>query len=232
MIDVTPFEKLGRFDNDWLRARYHFNFANYYDPRRTGFGPLLVWNDDTIQPKRGFDFHGHRDMEIISYIRSGALSHRDSLGHDERVPAGTIQVMSAGHGIVHSEHNREDEPMTLFQIWIQPSETGIEPRYVDAPVSEVPQGPGFVPLASGRVGVKPVAAIQQDASVLRLLLGAGEQASHPLGPARRAYLVGNSGQFKVNGVAVKARDGIAVAKEDNVLIEAASATELILVDIP
>ncbi|MEX0760206.1 MAG: pirin family protein, partial [Tistlia sp.] len=129
MIDPRPFDSLGRFDNDWLAARYHFSFAGYHDPRRGGVGPLLVWNDDTIQPQTGFEQHGHRDMEIITYVRKGAISHRDHLGNEGRTEAGDVQVMSAGKGILHAEFNREAEPTQIYQIWIRPETAGVPPRW-------------------------------------------------------------------------------------------------------
>ncbi len=119
MITVTPFDKLGAFRNDRLDAHHHFSFADYHDPDRMGLGALRVWNDDTIQPQTGFGAHPHRDMEIITYVRSGAISHEDNLGNKGVTRAGDVQVMSAGSGIVHAEMNEADEPATLFQIWIQ-----------------------------------------------------------------------------------------------------------------
>ena len=232
MIDVIPFESLGRFDNDWLHARYHFSFSGYRDPKRNGVGALLVWNDDEIEPHRGFDFHPHRDMEIVTYVRRGALSHRDSLGHAERIAAGTIQVMSAGTGIVHSEYNNEDEPITLFQIWIRPSSTGGSPGYVTVPLNELKVGQGFVPLASGRPGVVAPAPLRQNASVLRAVLPAGGQANHALEPGRHAYLVATVGDFAVNGVAAKARDGVHLVGPTTIELGARTSTELILVDTP
>jgi len=129
MITVTPFEKLGTFANDWLDARYHFSFAGYHDPERMGLGALRVWNDDTIAPHSGFEPHGHRDMEIVTYVRTGAISHADNLGNRGVTRAGDVQVMSAGSGIEHAEMNEEDEATTLFQIWIRTDAKGHEPRW-------------------------------------------------------------------------------------------------------
>ena len=129
MVEVRTFETLGGFENDWLQARHHFSFGHYYDPQRLGHGALLVWNDDTIQPGRGFDLHGHRDMEIITYVRRGAISHGDHLGNRGRTLAGDVQVMHAGTGIMHEEYNREDEITQIFQIWIEPAELGVEPGW-------------------------------------------------------------------------------------------------------
>ena len=125
MIKVYPYEKLGNHDFGWLNARYHFSFARYYNPERTGFGKLLVINDDIVHAHSGFDTHPHADMEIITYVRAGAITHRDSTGNEGRTAAGDVQVMSAGTGIAHSEHNEEDEDTRLYQIWIAPREKGM-----------------------------------------------------------------------------------------------------------
>ncbi len=129
MIEVRPFETLGRFDNDWLSARYHFSFSDYRDPQRMGFGPLRVWNDDRVRPGQGFAPHGHRDMEIITYIRKGAITHEDHLGNRGRTEAGDVQVMSAGTGITHAEYNVEESDTELFQIWVEPAVLGVRPRW-------------------------------------------------------------------------------------------------------
>ena len=150
MIEVRPFEKLGRFENGWLRARYHFSFAGYHDPARRGVGPLLVWNDDNIRAGTGFERHGHRDMEIITYVRRGAITHEDHLGNRGRTEAGDVQVMSAGTGILHAEFNEEDEDTELFQIWIAPSQEGVTPRWEQRRFPQTERGGSLVALASGR----------------------------------------------------------------------------------
>ena len=132
MLQLRPFARLGTFDNEWLHAHYHFSFADYFDPARMGQGKLRVWNDDTIMPQTGFPPHGHRDMEIVTYVRHGAITHEDSLGNVGRTEAGQVQVMSAGTGIRHAEYNREDQPTTLFQIWILPRAQGLPPRWTRA----------------------------------------------------------------------------------------------------
>ena len=129
MIERRPFATLGRFQNDWLQARYHFSFAGYHDAKRMGLGPLRVWNDDTIAPGTGFDPHGHRNMEIITYVRQGAIWHQDHLGNEGRTAAGDVQVMSAGKGIRHAEYNRGETATTLYQIWIEPRRKGGEPHW-------------------------------------------------------------------------------------------------------
>jgi redox-sensitive bicupin YhaK (pirin superfamily) len=129
VIDVRTFDQLGGANHGWLDAKHHFSFASYYDPNRMGWGAMRVWNDDTIQPHTGFPPHPHSDMEIITYVRKGAISHRDNQGNAGRTEAGDVQVMSAGSGIAHSEYNNEDEATQIFQIWIQPTEKGGEPSW-------------------------------------------------------------------------------------------------------
>jgi hypothetical protein len=232
MIDVRPFAKLGRFDNDWLSARYHFSFASYHDPARRGFGPLLVWNDDTIRPGRGFDRHGHRDMEIITYVRTGAITHEDHLGNRGRTEAGDVQVMSAGKGILHAEYNLEQHPTTLFQIWIQPAVAGAEPRWEQRRFPKAGRAGELVPLASGRAEDEGALRIHQDAAILGATLAKGQSVSHRLGRGRRAYLVAATGEIEVNGVRLGARDGAAISGEDAVAITALADSELLLADLP
>ena len=232
MIEVRPFEKLGRFDNDWLAARYHFSFSEYHDPARMGFGPLRVWNDDTIQPQRGFDFHGHRDMEIITYVRRGAITHGDHLGNRGRTEAGDVQVMSAGKGILHAEFNMEQDPTTLFQIWIEPAARGVVPHWAQRRFPEAERSGRFSVLASGRPGDKDALQIHQDAALLGTALPKGQSATHALGPDRRAYLVAATGRVRVNGVTAKARDGVAITGEETLTITAEEDAEIVLADLP
>ncbi len=236
MIEIRPFAELGRFDNDWLSARYHFSFANYNDPARRGFGPLLVWNDDTIQPGRGFDRHGHRDMEIITYVREGAISHEDHLGNRGRTEAGDVQVMSAGTGIQHAEFNRETEPTRLFQIWIEPSRTGVTPRWETRQFPKGDRSGALIALASGRAmepsspeGALP---IHQDAAILGATLEAGQRVTHRLDGGRRAYLVVARGAVEINGIAAAERDGVAIGGEPEITIAAVADSEILLADLP
>ncbi len=232
MIDVRPFGDLGRFDNDWLAARYHFSFAGYHDPARDGIGPLLVWNDDTIEPGRGFDRHGHRDMEIITYVRSGAISHEDHLGNRGRTEAGDVQVMSAGQGIQHAEFNMEAEQALIFQIWITPSEKNLTPRWEQRRFPKAERDGQLVPLASGRAGDESALPIHQDAAVLGATLLAGQSVEHRLQPGRTAYLVPALGQLTVNGREVNARDGAVITDEDTIQIKAVEDSEVLLADLP
>jgi quercetin 2,3-dioxygenase len=231
MIDVRKFGGLGGFRNEWLNARHHFSFGGYHDPARMGFGHLRVWNDDEIAPGMGFDPHPHRDMEIVTYVREGAITHMDNLGNEGRTEAGDVQVMHAGTGIVHAEYNREDVPTRLFQIWIEPDERGVKPGWS---AREFPKaGNGLSVFASGR----PVDAgsgaltLHADAAVLAGTLRAGETARLPLAKGRKLYLVPVTGTVTVNGVTVHARDGVAIGDETEVTIEAREAAELVAVDV-
>ncbi len=147
MITIFPFNQLGNHNYGWLNAHYHFSFANYQNHEKNGFLPLLVWNDDKIQPGTGFPMHSHKDMEIITYIRKGAISHEDSLGNKGMTRSGEIQIMSAGTGITHSEHNLEDEETLLFQIWIQPNKNNIQPRWENIDI-DLETKSGIHPVAS------------------------------------------------------------------------------------
>lgn len=230
MIQVRPFAGLGSFRNDWLNAHHHFSFGEYHDPQRMGLGRLRVWNDDEVAPGTGFDPHPHREMEIVTYIRQGAITHRDSLGNEGRTEAGDVQVMHAGTGIVHAEYNREDTPTRLFQIWILPDQRGVAPGWG---TRQFPKTGGLAVLASGRAqdadsGALPLYA---DAAVLAGTLRAGETARLKLAPGRGAYLVPASGSVAVNGVTVDARDGASITAESDLAIVAIADTELVLVDV-
>ncbi len=234
MIDVRRFNSLGTFDNDWLAARYHFSFSGYHDPKRTQWGAIRVWNDDAIQPKTGFAPHSHADMEIITYVREGAITHQDSLGNKGRTEAGDVQVMSAGRGVTHAEYNLDDEVTRLFQIWILPKTRGGEPYWGAAKFPKAERAGKFVTLASGfgedqAAGALP---IRQDARVLGATVKAGERTSYDLGAGRNAYLVVAKGAATVNGVALGERDGAALRDEPVLDITASADAELVLVDAP
>lgn len=234
MIDVRPFEKLGRFQNEWLDAHYHFSFADYHDPQRMGVGALRVWNDDTIQPGTGFPPHPHRDMEIVTYVRSGAITHEDHLGNRGRTEAGDVQVMSAGQGIRHAEYNLEAEPTRIFQIWILTDATGHPARWESRAFPKEERDGALSPLASGRPGHDGAGAlwINQDAAVLGATVLAGHTVEHRFDPGRHGYLVAAKGRLKVNGHEVKARDGVAISGEERLRIEALEDSEVLLADVP
>lgn len=230
MIDIRKFDSLGAADHGWLDARHHFSFAGYHDPDRMGWGALRVWNDDTIDPKSGFPAHPHRDMEIVTYVREGAITHRDSLGNEGRTAAGDVQVMSAGNGIKHSEFNLEDETTRLFQIWILPEETGGEPSWGTRPFPKPERAETFVTLASGMAGDEEALPIRANARVAGANLGAGDKVTYETQADRHLYLVPASGRVRIDGVELDARDGAAITGLDRLTIEAIEDSELVLVE--
>jgi quercetin 2,3-dioxygenase len=230
MIERRPFSELGHADHGWLNARHHFSFANWYDPKRMGWGALRVWNDDEIAPKSGFPPHPHADMEIITYVRTGAITHQDSLGNRGRTGAGDVQVMSAGTGIRHAEYNLEDETTTLFQIWIEPTARGAPPAWGAKPFPKGDRSGHFVTLASGFDEDGDVLKIRTDARVVGATLKAGEEATYATEPGRHLYLVPATGKIAVNGVDLGARDGAAVTGESELRIRASEDAEIVLVD--
>mgnify|MGYP003576115709 FL=1 len=235
MIERRPFESLGGANHGWLNAKHHFSFADYYDPKRMSWGNLRVWNDDEIAAGAGFPPHPHADMEIITYVREGAISHEDSLGNKGRTVAGDVQVMSAGTGIRHAEYNAEPETTTLFQIWIEPTRRGETPSWGAKPFPKGERSGQFVVLASGFEGDTvegggDALPIRTDARIVAATLKAGDSADYALGAARRAYLVPAVGEVEVNGVKLNARDGAAIAQEEVVTVKALSDAEIVLVD--
>ena len=231
MIQRRPFASLGGANHGWLDAKHHFSFAGYQDPERAQWGALRVWNDDTIQAKTGFPPHSHADMEIITYVREGAITHRDSLGNHGRTEAGDVQVMSAGTGITHSEYNMESATTRIFQIWIIPGERGLAPAWGAKPFPGSDRSGRFFALASGSAADTDALPIRADARVLGARLQAGETAVYPLGKTRRAYLVPAIGRVEVNGVLLEARDGAAIVDEAELRVTALEAAELVLVDV-
>jgi redox-sensitive bicupin YhaK (pirin superfamily) len=230
MIELRPFSRLGGADHGWLNAKHHFSFANYYDPTRMNWGNLRVWNDDTIAPKTGFPAHPHRDMEIVTYVREGAITHQDNLGNKGRTEAGDVQVMSAGTGITHSEYNLEDVTTKIFQIWIQPTRGGEKPSWGARPFPKGERSGRFVTLASGYDGDGDALAIRTDARIVGASIKAGETAEYPLGKSRRAYMVPATGAVEVEGVRVNARDGAAIADVEVLRVRAIEDSEIVLVD--
>jgi redox-sensitive bicupin YhaK (pirin superfamily) len=230
MIERRPFAGLGGADHGWLKARHHFSFADYYDPQRMGWGALRVWNDDEIAPGSGFPPHPHADMEIVTYVRQGAITHRDSLGNEGRTEAGDVQVMSAASGIRHAEYNLEPETTRLFQIWIQPRRRGGDPAWGSRPFPRGERAGRFVSLASGFESDPEALPIRADARVAGATLKAGEHAEYALGAGRHAYLAPASGAVEVNGVRLDARDGAAIRDEPLLRVTALEDAEVVLVD--
>jgi redox-sensitive bicupin YhaK (pirin superfamily) len=231
MIERRPFESLGGARYDWLKTKHHFSFADYFDPQRMGWGALRVWNDDEIAPGTGFPPHPHADMEIITYVRQGAITHQDSLGNKGRTEAGDVQVMSAGTGIHHSEYNFEPETTKIFQIWIQPVGHGQKPSWGARPFPKHDRSGRFVTLASGVDGDADALPVRADARVLGASLKAGETAEYRMAEGRHAYLVSALGSVEVNGVPLAARDGAAIENERVLRVAAIEDAEIVLVDV-
>ena len=231
MIDIRPFAGLGHADHGWLDAAHHFSFADYHDPTRMGWGAIRVWNDDTIAAQSGFPPHSHGDMEIVTFVRSGAITHQDSLGNTGRTGAGDVQVMSAGTGITHAEYNLEGEATTLFQIWITPDRRGEQPSWGQRAFPDADRTGKWVTLAAGDTanddGVLPLRA---DAKVLAARLDAGETLVYAADPARHLYLVAPTGRITINGQLASPRDGVAVTGEERLEIRAEDVAEFVLVD--
>jgi Pirin-related protein len=229
MIDIRRFDRLGRFDNEWLNARYHFSFSGYMDRNRMGHGALRVWNDDKIRAGTGFPPHPHDNMEIITYVRTGAITHRDSLGNEGRTEAGDVQVMSAGSGIRHSEVNLEDVDTTLFQIWILPNERNGKPFWGAKKFPKADRANEWSVLASGDASDEGL-PIRQDAKVLGATLEAGKTLEIKTSAGRYGYLVLAAGSVKLGDTVLNARDAVAITGPETVSVTADADAELVLVD--
>ncbi|MGX7003058.1 pirin family protein [Caballeronia sp. KNU42] len=230
MLTHRRWESLDRADLGWLRAKHHFVVSADGNPAHAALGPLIVWNDDEIASGSGFPMHGHRDMEIITYVRQGLLGHRDTLGSEGTIHAGDVQVMSAGTGIRHTEFNRGEAPLKLYQIWLLPREAGGKPAWGTKPFPKGDRSGRFVVLASGFAEDEGALPVRADARVLGAMLKAGESVRHELSPARRAYLVVASGRIEVNGEPVGPLDGVAITKVAAAQISALEDSELVMVD--
>jgi quercetin 2,3-dioxygenase len=230
MIELRPFDKLGGADHGWLKAKHHFSFGSHYDPNNLGHGALRVWNDDEIAPNTGFPSHPHANMEIITYVREGAITHQDSLGNKGRTEAGDVQVMSAGSGIRHAEYNLEPTNTRIFQIWIEPTTRGGPPTWGAKPFPKADRSGKLVTIASGIDGDNDALPIRAKARVLATTLKAGESAEYDTEKVRHLYLVPAAGSIEVNGVRVNARDGAAIRDEAKLKITALEDSELVLVD--
>jgi hypothetical protein len=230
MIDIRPFSSLGHADHGWLNARHHFSFAGYHDPSRMGWGAIRVWNDDEIAARSGFPPHPHSDMEIVTYVREGAITHQDSMGNQGRTEAGDVQVMSAGTGVRHAEYNLEEERTTLFQIWVETDRRGVAPSWGARKFPRDRRAGSFVTLASGFDEDADALKINAAARVMGATLKAGEAAELSLDPKRHVYLVALGGAIEVNGRRAEPRDGVAVTGEERLSIRALEDAEIVLVD--
>ena len=232
MIERRPFHELAGADRDWLKAKHHFSPSGGTGPAGTGWGSLRIWNDDEIAPNAGFPPHAHANMEIITYVREGAVTHRDSLGNEGRTEAGDVQVMSAGAGIRHAEYNLEPEPTRLFQIWITPDSEGGSPAWGSQPFPKADRSGRFVTLASGFGDDTDALPIRARARVLGATLKVGETIEYALAERRHGYLVPASGAVEINGVRIEACDGAAIKDVDVVRITAIEDSEIVMVDAP
>ena len=228
MIQIRPSEERGHAQHGWLDSRFTFSFADYDDPEHVQFRSLRVINEDHIAPGQGFGMHPHRDMEIITYVLEGVIEHRDSMGNHGVIRPGEIQKMSSGTGVMHSEFNpSQSQPTHLLQIWLVPNKRGIKPSYEEHKFAPGELSREFQPIA-GRNGT---VSIQQDAELLAAKLKRGENATHQLAPGRYAWLQVARGSGKVNGVVVKAGDGVAISDEPSVRFEPTEQSEVLLFDL-
>lgn len=231
MLERRPFSRLGGANHGWLDARHHFSFAGYQDLARMHWGALRVWNDDTIAAGAGFPPHPHADMEIITYVREGAISHQDDQGNRGRTVAGDVQVMSAGSGIRHAEYNQEPGVTRIFQIWIFPEQRGGTPAWGAKPFPRGERSGRFVALASGMPGDDEALPIRANARVSGATLKAGESTEYRFSDASRyGYLVPSTGKVEVDGVLIEARDGAAISGVEKIVVRALEDAELVLVD--
>ena len=233
MLSIRKSAERGIANLGWLHSRHSFSFADYYDPQHMGFGPLRVINEDTVRPGQGFGTHGHRDMEIISYVLEGALEHKDSIGTGSVIRPGDVQVMSAGTGIRHSEFNHsKTEPVHFLQIWVVPDREGIAPRY-DQKRFPDDEKRGRFRLVGSSDGRDDSIVIHQDVQLFAAILNSGEKVTHPLRSGRKAWLQIIRGAIEGNGRRLSAGDGAALENEPVVTVSAeAEGAELLLFDLP
>ncbi len=232
MLQIRKADERGLADHGWLKSRHSFSFAEYHDPEHMGFGPLRVINEDRVAPGRGFGTHGHRDMEIISYVLEGSLAHKDSMGNGSSLRYGDVQRMSAGTGVMHSEYNPSaDEAAHFLQIWIMPEAGGIKPGYEEKHF-DADSKRGRLRLIASRDGREGSVLIHQDASLYASILDGGQSLTHALAPGRLAYVHLIRGALKVNGVELAGGDALKISGEQSVRLEEGQDAELLLFDLP
>jgi len=232
MTELRPAQERGHADHGWLKSFHSFSFAEYHDPRHMGYGPLRVINEDRVAPGTGFGTHGHRDMEIISYVLEGALAHQDSMGNGSTIVPGDVQRMSAGSGVRHSEYNHDKAGTTHFlQIWIEPSVTGIAPSYEQKHFDAAAKR-GRLRLIASPDGADGSVRIHQDARVYAALLDGDERTTHRLAAGRRAYVHVARGSLTVQGLRLGAGDAIKVEKVSDIALEQGAQAEVLLFDLP
>jgi redox-sensitive bicupin YhaK (pirin superfamily) len=231
MIEIRKSEDRGRADHGWLRSYHTFSFADYYDAENMGFGHLRVINEDRIQPGTGFGTHGHRDMEIISYVLEGALAHKDNMGNGSTIVPGDVQLMSAGKGVLHSEFNHARDDVTHFlQIWIEPNVSGIPPSYEQKHFDAASKR-GKLRLVASPDGRENSVTIHQDAFVYAALLDGTDRATHKLQHGRRAYMHVARGRLTVNGQPLEAGDALKATNTAEIVLEKGEGAEVLLFDL-
>jgi len=231
MMEIRKSEDRGLADHGWLRSFHSFSFADYHDPEHSGFGHLRVINEDRIQPGTGFGMHGHRDMEIISYVLEGALAHKDSMGNGSTIVPGDVQRMSAGKGVLHSEFNKSEDGVTHFlQIWIEPNVRGISPSY-EQKHFDAASKQGRLRLLAAPDGREGSVTIHQDAFLYAALLDGADRAVHKLAPGRRAYVHVARGALTVNGQPLEAGDALKAVDTGELVLERAKGAEVLLFDL-
>ena len=232
MIERRAAAERGHATHGWLDSHHSFSFADYHDPKHMGYGPLRVINEDRVEPGAGFGMHGHRDMEILSYVLEGELAHRDNMGNGSTIRPGDVQRMSAGRGVMHSEMNpSRDARVHFLQIWIEPAARGIDPGYEQVRVPDEAKR-GRLALVAGPAGSGAAVTIHQDANVYATMLDGAETVEHRLAPGRRAYVHVARGEVRVNGVALGAGDAVKLAGESSVRMDGGAHAEALLFDLP
>jgi hypothetical protein len=229
MIQVRKSEERGVGEYDWLKTHYTFSFADYFDEDFMGFRELRVINEDVVDPKKGFDTHPHKDMEILTYIIDGALEHKDNLGNHYQIKKGEFQIQSAGTGITHSEHNpSKKEPVHLLQIWIRPEKNGLQPGYRQKSFADHAHGLKLVVSPEGKEGALQ---IHQDAKIYLGRLDEGEEAELALGKDRYGWVQVIEGEIDCNGVTLSKGDGASISQEKNLAFEAHEEAEFLIFDL-
>ena len=232
MIALRPASSRGHADHGWLNSHHSFSFADYYDPEHMGFGPLRVINEDRVQPGKGFGTHGHRDMEILSYVLDGELSHRDDMGTGSIIVPGDVQRMSAGRGVMHSEFNPSSvRPVHFLQIWIEPSERGIPASYEQAHVATADKR-GKLALLAAPAGEGAAVVVHQDARLYATLLDGDEAVTLPIAPGRRAYVHVARGTVALNGTHLGTGDAARVEGESALELDSGDRAEVLVFDLP
>ena len=232
MANLRAASERGRSNHGWLDSAHTFSFSSYYDPRHMGFGPLRVINDDRVVAGAGFETHGHRDMEIISYVLEGALAHQDSLGNGSVIRPGDVQRMSAGTGIQHSEFNHSSaEPVHFLQIWIVPDQVGYAPGYEQKYFS-AEEKRGRLRLVASRDGREGSVSLHQDAKVYAALLDGNDAVEFALNSGRLAWIQVARGELRVDGQPLREGDGLALDEPGHVRLDGARAAEVLLFDLP